>query len=362
MPNHPTIAPPPPDPFESERFQDLIETPRVSREEGRALGRSREGRPVRGFRFGNGRLAVSLLGGCHADEPVGPRLLRHLVAYLRRLPPGDPWIRGYEWWIVPHINPDGEERNVGWADEDAGAYDLGRYLRDALREPPGEDIEFGFPQGPSDDGTRPENLSIYEWWRTCDRPFALHASLHGTAFAAGPWFLIEPAWRDRYGPLRDRCIETVSRLGYTLHDVERKGEKGFVRLERGFCTRPDSVSMRAYFTALGDPGTASLFRPSSMETIRAFGGDPLTLVSEMPLFITPGVGEVLGPPDPVLLGWGERLARWKAGAHGDENPSAITKRAKSAGLVAMPVIDQMHLQWTLVRAGQALACGEEAQA
>ena len=52
--------------------------------------------------------------------------------------------------------------------------------------------------------------------------------------------------------------------------------------------------MSEYFMAAGDPVTASLFRPSSMETVRSLGGDPLTLVSEMPLFITPGVGEVLG--------------------------------------------------------------------
>ncbi len=304
-------------------------------------------------------MAVSLIGGCHADEPVGPRLLRHLVAYLRRLPPGDPWLRSHEWWIVPHINPDGEKRNAGWAEDDARVYDLGRFLRDALREPPGEDIEFGFPRGPGDDHARPENRAVYEWWRTCRRPLTLHVSLHGTAFAAGPWFLVESAWRDRYGPLRDRCVEAVSRLGYTLHDVERQGEKGFVRLERGFSTRPDSVSMREYFTALGDPGTASLFRPSSMETVRSLGVDPLTLVSEMPLFITPGVGAVLGPPDPILLEWRKRLARWKARVHGGEAPSAITERAEAAGLAAMPVVDQMRLQWTLVRAGQALAGGAE---
>ena len=96
--------------------------------------------------------------------------------------------------------------------------------------------------------------------------------------------------------------------------------------------------------------------------MRSLGGDPLTLVSEMPLFITPGVGEVLGPPDPVLLAWRERLARWKARVHGGEDPSAIAERAGADRLTAMSVVDQMRLQWTLVRAGQALACGGEKSA
>ncbi len=113
-------------------------------------------------------------------------------------------------------------------------------------------------------------------------------------FAAGPWFLVEGEWKDRCNVLKERCAARVAELGYALHDVQRNGEKGFFRLGRGFCTRPDSKYMRKHFSQLGDNRTAALFRPSSMETVRALGGDPLTLVSEMPLFITPGVGEELG--------------------------------------------------------------------
>ncbi|NIR44032.1 MAG: hypothetical protein GWN99_13410, partial [Gemmatimonadetes bacterium] len=57
----------------------------------------------------------------------------------------------YEWWIVPHINPDGAERNRAWQHEDADAYDLGAYLSYAVRELPGDDIEFGFPRDAGDE-------------------------------------------------------------------------------------------------------------------------------------------------------------------------------------------------------------------
>ncbi len=306
---------------------------------------------MRGFRFGTGPRIVSLLGGCHADEPVGPRLLRHLAGYFRSLSADDAWLSSYQWWIVPHINPDGELRNAVWADDDAIRYDLGRYLAGAVRELPGDDVEFGFPRRLDDDGARPENRAVYEWWRTANDPFVLHASLHGTGFAAGPWFLVEPTWRDRCEDLKARCLERVRELGYVPHDVERLGEKGFVRLSRGFCTRPDSVSMREHFLALGDSETAERFRPSSMETVRSFGGDPLTLVSEMPLFLTPGVGETLGPPDPVLVRWRETIARWRSEVAATGNTKPISSAASAAGLVAMPVLDQMKLQWTFIQAG-----------
>ena len=179
----------------------------------------------------------------------------------------------------------------------------------------------------------------------------MHISLHGMAFAAGPWFLIEEAWRDRCGRLQELCTTRVDEMGYALHDVERLGEKGFFRLARGFCTRPDSRYMREHFIERGEPETAELFRPSSMETIRSLRGDPLTLVSEMPLFITPGVGVDLGPPDPAAEEWKALLADWRselgAGASADE----VMGSAHARGLVAMPVRDQMLLQWTFIAAG-----------
>ena len=337
-----------------DRFNAILEK-RVQREDGTVIGRSRERRPVRAFRLGQGPVAVSLIGGCHADEPVGPRFLRHLAGYLGELPATDSLLTAYQWWIVPHVNPDGEARNRAWYGDDDETYDLPTYLSHVVRELPGDDIEFGFPRGADDHGARPENRALYDWWRSEKSVrLALHVTLHGMAFAAGPWFLIEPAWRDRCELFKARCREAVRRLGYALHDVERRGEKGFVRLERGFTTRPDSGAMRRFFMEAGDQATAQLFRPSSMETMRSLGGDPLTLVSEMPLFLTPGVGETLGPPDPVAVEWKGRLAEYRVRL--GESPTAEALRsvrleADAAGLRPMPVRDQMELQWVLIVAG-----------
>ena len=160
-------------------------------------------------------------------------------------------------------------------------------------------------------------------------PFGVHASLHGMSVAHGPWFLIEEAWSGRCERLMTTCREATADLGYELHDVDRRGEKGFVRLAPGFTTRPDSRAMARYFRDRGDEATAALFRPSSMETIRALGGDALTLVSEMPLFLTPGVGEVLGPPDPQAVAWKERIDGWRARVHGSGGEAAVNSVVSS---------------------------------
>jgi hypothetical protein len=331
-------------------FENVIAQSAGSPKPALELGRSREGRPVNGYRFGAGPLKISLIAGAHADEPVGPMLLDRVVSYLTSLPRNDAALRDCEWWIVPHINPDGAARNRNWSDGDRDRYDLAAYLRHAVRELPGDDVEFGFPRDDGDTGARPENRAVFDWWRSDPRPFSVHVSLHGMAFAGGPWYLIDPAWRDRCETLKNRCRSATRELGYSLHDVQRNGDKGFFRIERGFCTRPDSEAMAQHFIAKGDTETAARFRPSSMETIRTPGGDALTLVTEIPLFVLPGVGETVEPTDPVADGWRTRLENWREQISRG-NGDAVAGEIASSDVRAVPIADHMRLQWETIRAG-----------
>ncbi len=331
-------------------FEELLAGERTKLSNAIDLGRSRDGRSVTGYRFGSGLTRVSLIAGCHADEPVGPRLLDNLVRYLSQASPSSSVLSEFEWWIVPNANPDGAERNRAWFDGDPDRYDLAAYLRHVVRELPGDDIEFAFPRAQNDDGARPENRAIFEWWQTAEAPFDLHVSLHGMAFGGGPWFLIDSAWAMRCEAIRNNCGAAVRRMGYALHDVQRNGEKGFERIERGFCTRPDSKAMVAYFNKLGDSDTARRFRPSSMETIRSYGGDPLTIVTEVPLFILPGVGETIDPTDPAADSWREKIIDWQSRLR-DGDATAVESEIEASDLRPVPVVDQMNLQWTVIRSG-----------
>jgi hypothetical protein len=328
---------------------------------GRTIGRSREGREITGHVFGHGPLHVSLIAGCHADEPVGPAMLRRLAAWLESRPAADPCLQAATWCLVPHVNLDGEARNAAWSDvtlpaaDHRGApdrvYDLALWLRHAVREAPGDDMEFGFPRNQEDAGARPENRAVAAFLAT-QAPFHLHASFHSIAFAAGPWFLVEPAWIepvDRTAGLRDALRRRVRAMGYGLFDVDRGGEKGFRRIDEGFSTRPDSVSMRSWFLARSDAATAALFRPSSMEAVRAMGGDPFPMVSEMPLFLRPLEPEDTGrPDDPRFRAWRERLAACQTAGE-------IHADAARAGVRGMPLRDQMRLQLAFLNEALDLA-------
>jgi zinc carboxypeptidase len=313
---------------------------------GRAIGQSREGRAIAAYVFGLGDLHVSLIGGCHADEPVGPAMLRRLAAFLAALPAEDPLLALVTWYIVPHVNPDGEVRNAVWSDTTLPAvdhqgrpdrvYDLFLYLRHVIRELPGDDMEFGFPRGPDDSGARQENRAVAAFLAG-GAPFHLHASFHGMGFASGPWFLIEPAWIDRTAPLRDTLRKRVRAMNYEPFNVDRGGEKGFHHIDEGFTTRPDSRSMIAWFEERGDFAAAAKFRPSSMEYVRSLGGDPFTLVSEMPLFLRPlEEGETGRPDDPHFRAFLDRVAA--------KPPDEVRAEVGRTGVRGMPIRDQMRLQ------------------
>jgi hypothetical protein len=289
-------------------------------------------------------------------------MLRRLAAYLAGLtavPPATPTtpatpaaapLAAASWWIVPHVNPDGEHRNAAWsaatlpAVDHAGrpdrVFDLALYLRQVVRERPGDDLEFGFPRGADDAGVRPESAAVAAFL-AAGAPFHLHGSFHGMGLAPGPWFLIEPTWTGRTAGLRDALRQRVREMGYGLFDVDRGGEKGFHRIDEGFSTRPDSRAMAAHFLALGDPATAALFRPSSMEHVRSLGGDPFTLVSEMPLFLRPTAPPTGVSPDEQAER-GQLLAELTASAAGGD--ADLHTAAEQRSIRGMPIADQMRLQ------------------
>jgi hypothetical protein len=96
-----------------------------------------------------------------------------------------------------------------------------------------------------------------------------------------------------------------------MHDHNRKGEKGFFWIEPGFQTTPRGDAMRTFFQAQDDPETARKFHDSSMEFVMGLGGDPLALVTELPLFLVENEDPTPGHPDRYLA-LRERLPTVKA--------------------------------------------------
>ncbi len=306
------------------------------------LGESEEGRPLYGVTLGTGAQRVSLIAGNHADEPVGPETLHAFVleGLAQREELSDLFER-FRFAIVPHTNPDGAARNRAWIERwpDAEAY-----LQHAVREAPGRDLEFGFP------AMRRENEAVSDFLRR-HAPFVLHMSLHGMGFSEGAQLLIERHWTFRTQPLRDGFAEAVRADGLRLHDHNRKGEKGFFYVEPGFTTTPEGAAMRAFFRAKGDEEMAWKFHDSSMEFAKNLGGDPLCLVTELPLFVI-GAAVKSAPGVPAAyLRLKERLPEWRLRL---ERGRSLGEEMEAFGLRPLPLQMAMRLQL------RALALGLEA--
>lgn len=239
------------------------------------IGKSRNMEELFGYRFGRGPRNISVIAGCHADEPAGPMTAQLLSHTIRRNFP--ELLDRFRFHVVPQMNPDGAENNRAWFRD---PFDLSSFLNHVQREPPGDDIEFGWAATP---GVRPEVVAAMKFLKPY-APYEAHFTLHGIAFAEGAWCLISPEWVSRADSYMDAFTELCTRRQFPQHDVDRKGEKGFVRIRHGFSTHPNSIAMRRFFLDKNDERTAQRFRPSSMEWIRSLGGDPFCVVSELPLF------------------------------------------------------------------------------
>ncbi len=246
------------------------------------VGTSEQGRVIAGLRVGSGSRRALLLAGHHADEPVGPQTLRTLGAALLSDPDTHAdLLANWTLYLVPHANPDGEAANRAWIDAwpDAAAF-----VSNVEREAPGRDLEFSYPDG------RQETAALSAWMRT-HGPFDLYASLHGMAQSEGALLLIDRSWAGRSRALQQAFSESARDAGLGLHDHNRRGEKGFFYIAPGFTTTPEGLAMQRYFAHLGDWETAQRFRLSSMEFVQSLGGDPLCLVTELPLFlVSPDTG------------------------------------------------------------------------
>ena len=286
------------------------------------IGESEEGRPIGGVTLGRGPRLVTLVAGAHADEPVGPETLRLLVAEGLRQP--EAWgdlMERFTFRIVPHVNPDAEVRNRAWIERWP---DLGAYLLHRQREPPGRDVEFGYPD------LRPENRAASAFLFD-GAPIALHLSLHGMSFAEGALLLIERRWADRVNDLKEQWAVAVQDAGLRLHDHDRGGDKGFHYYGPGFWSTPEGAAMRAHFEAGGDHATVVLFRSSSMEQAVATGADPetgatpLCLVTELPLFVLDAPYDHASGVPALYLRWQEELPLLTAASRRGDDLAPFTE-------------------------------------
>jgi hypothetical protein len=213
-------------------------------------------------------------------------------------------------------------------------------------------MEYGYP---IEAGTqaRPENRAVADFLRH-QGPYAYHASLHGMAIGEGAWYLINREKVDATVELRRDLTAVTASLGVPLHDCDRGGEKGFTRIEPGFCTTPTSTAMREHFSSQKLWSEAAKFLPSSMELIAALSDDALLMVSEVPLFLIKP-----SPPDAKVPGQSFLEAKERLLAASIElasgNPKPIDKLKERYGFTRMPHTTAVKLELAMIFLGSGLA-------
>lgn len=323
------------------------------------IGHSEAGRPILGFTLGSGPAVVTLVAGAHADEPVGAETLRTLI--LEGLA-ARGWgaedggladlLTRVTFRIVPHVNPDGEARNRAWVE----AWDtadvpatLAAFLRGRRREPPGRDVEFGYP------AMRPENRAAQAFLFD-GAPVVLHASLHGMAFSEGALVLVERRWIGT--PPADSLVAdwlaSAAAAGLRPHDHDRHGDKGFVYGGPGVWSTPEGRAMRAHFLAVGDDATAAGFYLSSMEAAVESGTDadsgctPLCLVPEVPRFVVGAGQEPTAGVASHLAAFLDDLPAMQTASEAGEPLDAFVAQH---GVRCVPLEDAVRLQLLLLDLG-----------
>ncbi len=314
---------------------------------GSVIGYSEAGRPIVGAVIGGGPRRVSLITGNHSDEPVGSETLRVLAEGLSRssLRSEPGLLDEYTFVIVGHGNPDGEAQQLGWM----GAWpDPLACLRHEFREKPGRDVEFGYP------AMRAENEAV-AGFLAGHGPYAMHLSLHGMTVSEGGYHLIERSWVDRTQNLREQYAQAMHDAGLTvLFDWDRGGEKGFDYIGPGFATTPRSDAMREHFEALGDHETAGKFHLNSMEYVRTLGGDPLCMVTELPLFVVKS-HRAIEPPSQrgvpaVYMGFRQAVNAARE-ALGQNDLAGVLEAVADYELTPVDITTAVRLQLTAIGLG-----------
>lgn len=279
-----------------------------------SIGESEEGRSIYGIKIGFGQKKVSLIAGAHSDEPAGPATLRNMVLQILWNPAGfKELIEHFTFLVIPHINPDGEAINQKWIQQFP---DYSAYAKHVMRELPGRDIEFGFPD------MRKENQAVAKALKDFG-PVHMHVSLHGMSVAEGGMLLINKSHVEKTTFIREKFATALAKAGLGLHDHDRKGEKGFHYISPGFTSTPSGKAMQEHFVEKGDEETASKFKKSSMEYVESLGNKPLCLVTELPLFLITKKEENTDAIPTTWMKYREQFSKIRELAQSDSDLSSL---------------------------------------
>jgi len=245
------------------------------------IGRSTAGEAIPMLSVGRGPTQVMLVALPHPNEPIGAMLVAHLLEALE----ADQELRERAtWYLLPCVDPDGARLNEGWF---PGPFTLRRYAQHFYRPRPQEQVEWTFPLTYKTykwDAPIPETQALMKAIQQV-RPHVLY-SLHNAGFG-GAYYYISHDLPGVY-PVLHRLPEERG-LALSLGEPEMPWAEAFAP---AVYRVPRSTDAYDYYERFGggDPAAAMTGGASSFE-FAARICDPVCLVTELPYFQSPQIGD-----------------------------------------------------------------------
>lgn len=103
------------------------------------MGHSTDGEPIPMLKIGDGPKRMLLFACPHPNEPIGAMLIQFLLKELVTTP---ELRKGYTWFLLPCVDPDGTRLNEGWFN---GPFTVRNYAKHFYRPRSVEQVEWTFP-------------------------------------------------------------------------------------------------------------------------------------------------------------------------------------------------------------------------
>lgn len=105
------------------------------------VGVSDKGEPIHHIKYGKGAIKALIVGGPHADEPIGSLTVYSLLTLLRDKNV-DLLLQDVEWNIIPCIDPDGAKLNEGWSQK---PFSFDNFMRFFHKQNLKDQVDGSFP-------------------------------------------------------------------------------------------------------------------------------------------------------------------------------------------------------------------------
>ncbi|HNZ09717.1 MAG TPA: M14 family zinc carboxypeptidase [Bacillota bacterium] len=246
------------------------------------VGSSKANEPIPMVSVGDGPESILLFASPHPNEPIGAMMAYFL---LDELIANAELRKGRTWHIIPCIDPDGTRLNEGWF---KGPYTIRNYAKNFYRPKGDDQAEWSFPieyKTFKFDRPIPETKALMKAIEDT-KPSVMY-SLHNAGFGGAYYYISYPL---------EKAYDTFHRL-----PTERNLPLSLGEPEVPYCQMFGPAVYRTnlvtdaydYYEKYGKGDPAQyMFGGASSRDFADKVSKPFTLVTEVPYFMSPKIGDL----------------------------------------------------------------------